>query len=446
MLGSVVIMTGLAQGMLEYQNDSQKIVNASEILSKIQKGEPIRYDGVIIIGNLNLTEVKTISMEREWFETEVLGFDENIRVVDSSIEIKNSVFKDDVSFNNSIFQKLANFENTTFEGYVDLSGAQFKKPAYFRQATFNKSIYCKSAKFNYTSFSKAHFNQDASFTNAKFTQDVNFNNVYFSCDTSFSGEASFNNARFFGDADFENAKFMSDAIFTNVQFNKNANFRHALFQKGAKFDDAEFKDDAFFQDAAFMGLVDSIDFTRIHFNNMYIEWDKIDNKLVYDNEAYLSLIENYKKLGFFKYADDCYDRYRQEYQKNTMSGIESLADNILDLTYGYGTKPINAVISSIILIVFFGFIWWGCIFCSYENNPMKIGKTQQSRIDKLLIAIKFSFSIFFSGTPLVTDQPKRPNLMGLSRYLMIILFIIERGVGLALFFFFLVAIGRTIIR
>jgi len=436
-------MTGFAQGILEFQNDSQKIVYANDIILKIQEGGPIRYDGVIIRGNLNLNQVKKILMDREWFETEVLGFDENIHVVDSSIEIKNSVIEDDVGFNNSIFYKLINFENTTFKGYVDLRGAKFKKSAYFRRTTFNKSTYFDGAKFNYTSLSEAKFNQDASFSTAIFTQDVNFNKVHFSCDTSSPWAAIFSNAKFFSDANFENSVFLGDAVFTNTQFNKNANFRSAQFQMDGKFDDAEFKDDVFFQDATFIGI---IDFTRIRFSNMYIEWDKIYNKIKYDNETYLSLIENYKKLGFFKYADDCYYRYRQIYKEKTISGIELIADNILDCAYGYGTRPLNAIISSIISIVFFGFIWWICIFCSYENNPMKIGKIQQSRIDKLLAAIKFSFSIFFSGTPLVTDQPKRPNLTGLLRYLMTVLFILERGVGLALFFFFLVAVGRTIIR
>ena len=50
---AALLLAGMALGA----PDSRKEIQASEILEKIERGEPIEYDGVIVEGDLNLSKL-----------------------------------------------------------------------------------------------------------------------------------------------------------------------------------------------------------------------------------------------------------------------------------------------------------------------------------------------------------------------------------------------------
>ena len=69
-------------------------IPASDILDKIQKGEPVEYDHVRIKGELDLSklDLPTEHVARTKYQIEILGLSEESKVVSSSIKITNSKF------------------------------------------------------------------------------------------------------------------------------------------------------------------------------------------------------------------------------------------------------------------------------------------------------------------------------------------------------------------
>ena len=74
--------------------EGMRVVQAQEILDKIERGEPVEYDHVIVEGDLDLGKVDLprIKMQRTPYEIETLGLDKNATVVSSYIEISDSTF------------------------------------------------------------------------------------------------------------------------------------------------------------------------------------------------------------------------------------------------------------------------------------------------------------------------------------------------------------------
>ncbi|MHC1594370.1 MAG: pentapeptide repeat-containing protein [Methanotrichaceae archaeon] len=145
----VLLLGGAALGA---SDSPRQEVPASEILAAIERGEPVEYDNVIIVGDLDLSmvDLPTRHVER----TLLLGLDENARLVASSIEIKDSEIRGAVNFGNAIFQEP-----------IDFGGAQFSRNASFIGVQFSGNA----------NFGGAQFNEDADFNNAHFGGDIALN-------------------------------------------------------------------------------------------------------------------------------------------------------------------------------------------------------------------------------------------------------------------------------
>ena len=146
-------------------------VNATAILEKIENGEDIYLENVHIVGELDLSEIelKTIPNTRSEWEISFFYLEEELKIVESKIEIHDSVFEDDVDFSNTQFRKDIDFRGTSFLGKIDFLGANFAGKADFTGANFAGKpdfIYANfagNATFNSTEFNKV------SFTGATFT-------------------------------------------------------------------------------------------------------------------------------------------------------------------------------------------------------------------------------------------------------------------------------------
>lgn len=70
-------------------------------MRKIAQGQPVEYDGVTIVGDLSVSglEHTMVTVERSWYEKEILRSPEEAKLVTSSIEITNSVMLESVVFN-----------------------------------------------------------------------------------------------------------------------------------------------------------------------------------------------------------------------------------------------------------------------------------------------------------------------------------------------------------
>lgn len=304
-------------------------IPASDILEKIKKGEPVEYDHVTIIGDLDLNKLDLPK------ENEMHFLNSPIKVINSKIvgnvNFRNTIFRQQPDFSSTDFRWHANFrgavfgkypftgpifEKTTFSGNVTFGGATFGGSAHFEKAIFRGYAFFKGATFNEVAlfkgaiFEKATFTKDASFIgldsweayfdgatfeNVTFISSANFENTTFIGlanfkNVAFKSEANFENATFsqiarltrerytgpyvrgcpmfIGNATFKNATFNFYANFEKARFNQDADFEKVKFSHAVSFENASFNQDAIFRDTIFSGNVhfgDAISVGNTHF-------------------------------------------------------------------------------------------------------------------------------------------------------------------------------------
>jgi uncharacterized protein YjbI with pentapeptide repeats len=264
-----------------------QVIDAEEILEKIQRGEAVEYDHVVVRGDLNLSRVHlhrnittSIRINDSIFDGEV-SF--NGTTLEQPINHWGSNFAGDVYFRGSTFRENAEFGGATFRGHADFKGTTFSKRAYFKRATFSEGAHFVWITFRGEAhFEGTTFGGDAEFTRATFKEEANFEGAMFSgnarfvgCtfsgyagfrESTFSGNANFGGANFGGDkanfeganfgggeANFERAIFSGDAYFPRSTFSSNVDFWKANFSVHANFEKTEFKGVAIFEGANFGG-------------------------------------------------------------------------------------------------------------------------------------------------------------------------------------------------
>jgi len=539
-----------------------KEVPASEVLAKIQNGQPIEYDDVLITGNLDLSksDLPTKNADKMDYQNSnsngvqivnkdidlnkyVLCMPEDIKVVRSSIKMSNSkimgimdfsntLLENTIDFDNIVFNNDVHFQNTEFNGTnpvgykfksarfngsADFSCSMFKSTVFFFSSTFNKDVEFWNSKFSSDAyFLNSDFNQDAEFQNSKFhrlnfyeskfNNDVHFENsefmdnagfshcifnksIYF-CNSNFNKNVEFQNTMFNGDAYFGldmpkelhgitgpfgtrfngdvnciDSIFKGSADLSSSRFNGTINFINSMLNGKTTFNNSQFKDAVFFENTTFGEM---LSLTGTRYDRLYIRWHDIED-LAYDDTAYLSLLENFKKLGYLEDYDSCYYDYRKKHiSQNLGRGYHGLSfseellrrniDFFLEWTYGYGKKPFYPVVWSIGTILFFGILWgiieqkrreiildeysssWGQVT---DENPEK---SQWDKICLVLEPFMFSATTFLSGTKLFVDAPEVPEILGLPRSLIKSIFNLERVLGALFFILFILAVSGTVVR
>ena len=478
-------------------SNDREVVQASEILEKIERGEPVNYVNKVIEGNLSIRDPKHLDVS--W---------RNIR--SSRIAIRNCLIKDKVDFSNTQFNDSVSFSGSTFYGKSDFKGAQFNK-----DVSFNDSVFLKDA-----SFRVARFGQDADFIHAQFSDNLNFGEANFNHIADFSAAtirkyANFLGVGFNGTANFQFANFLGRNSFQEAVFNGTADFSRVLFDSSAGFSGAVFNDSAnffyaFFDDSSFTGAQfnKDVDFTLSHFkgyasfsgaqinhsvffkkaefrDDAVFDWSflksahfnqtvilgelslkgtQIDNlnlsdaeiggivlrswksigHMEYDEMAYQLLLSNFRNRNLPDEANECYYDYR-EGRRATLSTLSQPADYALMLFYGYGVKPERPVIwAFVFMAIFAALFWWrqGII-------PVQKGEPEEEAARfTLLEAMAFSVMTFLSGGKLVFDPPEyriAPGKPWRDVQICKALFVWERLMGMMLLFMFAVAVTKTII-
>lgn len=217
------------------------------------------------------------------------------------------------------------------------------------------------------------------------------------------------------------------------------------------FNSSLFKGDALFENTTFKG---ELSLTRTRYDKLYIRWHNIKGGLAYDDAAYMTLMKNFKDLGYLEDHDRCYIQYRREHRAQpwpAMSGWEEFFGKIIDYPlewfYGYGKKPFNAFFISLGIVIAFAFYWWsvglgGPIDKTKESLKEGEGWPDSDATDIL----GFSVTVFLSGTKFFIDPPALPMIEGRSRSWIKKAFILERVLGALFSVLFFIAIGGTIVR
>jgi|CXWL01.1.fsa_nt_gi uncharacterized protein YjbI with pentapeptide repeats len=242
-------------------------VSATEVLQALRDGRALDFEGVIVIGPIELDTLPTVAVEQveglsSWVRT---VFSErkitSVRRVSGPLRIVNSTLRgqcvtrsQEIPF---VVQGGIDMQGTHFEGGVDLSlsviagAVDFSNAVFDREGFFVQSLFEQPVKFQHTAFGthtrfhRAIFHDTVSFQEAKFTglsemlevvyqQGANFSGAFFNMGAGFSG------SEFRGRLDFSGATFQREVFFLFSLFEKEASFKNATFRGEADFSDANF--------------------------------------------------------------------------------------------------------------------------------------------------------------------------------------------------------------
>jgi hypothetical protein len=306
-----------------------KEVSASEILAKIEKGEPVEYDHVRITGDIDIGKLSLQLLNDGKF------------LIEPSIKIVSSVFDGTLNFSQSHFRNYIELSKNKFNGSAIFEGSIFSKNANFILSQFGRSAHFYLANFKgHVFFMEAQFSGLATFYNSTFKEDSIFTKSRFKEDVTFRESeflklADFSGSKFDEKAIFENSKFKGDAKFVTTMFGRFTNFRSCLFRKGLNLE-GSFISTIFLQDAAF-DKDSSVLLKYSEFSRLEIPWTLIRDKLEYDGSVYLALIKNYNNIEMFDDADECNYQYRTK-RRMDLQGLKWFMDLIPWLFYGYGVR------------------------------------------------------------------------------------------------------------
>jgi hypothetical protein len=470
--------------------DGREVVQASEILGKIERGEPVFYfnkiiEGNLSLGNLKLPEIQTagheihtangwVTITKDDIQIDIGKINrikigdmvflyppyyantEYIKVVRSMILLFNCLINDDMDFSNAQFldsvffvqcelSEKANFDNSQFNQPAIFYRTNFNQPVDFHESNFNRNVSFSRSSFNQSvDFQGSNFNQSTDFSKAKFNQSAYFESVQFSELTSFKL------AKFGHDAYFWQARFNQSAGFPSAQFNGITNFGAAQFGKDANFDwsylnSADFNQTVVQGDLSLKGSrIETLNLNEAQIGDIILRsWDSIGH-MEFDEMAYQLLLSSFRNRNLPEEANECYYDYRDG-RRATLNLLYRPVDYALMLFYGYGVKPERPVIwAFVFMAIFAALFWWRQGIIPVQKGEPK----EEAARFTLLEAMAFSAMTFFSGGKLVFDPPEyriAPGKPWRDVQICKALFVWERLVGMILLFMFAVAVTKTII-
>ena len=364
----------------------------------------------------------------EKFKEALREYIQEIKEGDRDYDFERFIFIGDIDFkedlNVTIF-KNADFGKATFEGYADFSGSTFQKRVGFIRATFKEMA----------SFIGSTFKEEAFFRNVTFKREASF------MVATFEGYADFAKATFKKDAFFNKANFEVEAYFGYATFKRRALFNEATFKgEEAYFGRATFEEDANFRIKSFVkGVIfeeisvlpgkklnlkvennkGTISFKRTFLKNVYLDIDldkdvlidftdallmntkikkgQIENHILWEKkkefskakEVYLLLKNNFHHIG--QYEDESW-AFKKEKDMERKSNFHFktlhkwLWSCFLNAIYGYGEKPERVIISAILIILIYAFV-----FMNYGivSDPQLDNLPKHNILKELFMGIRY---------------------------------------------------------
>jgi hypothetical protein len=365
--------------------------------------------------NLNSVNFdSTIFHDKADFHTSVFNNTSLLEVHFNSSIFKDTHFNGESIFKGAIFNLAADFSNAQFNDTAQFQGAEFKGGADFKNTKFRDDV----------SFWGSLFEGKADFLESKFYKIARFAGTQF-----LKPETSFIKTEFFGDADFSKLKVNESIDFSKSNFNGKANFAESQLGKEADFEDVVFNN--------------VLNLTRAKYGKIYIKWNSISS-LSYSENAYSTLIKNFRDNGLYNDANECYYEFMKQnfLNRNPIESHRNLA-HIISLSvgnlilkalelfalifYGFGTKPHYPIIWSMIVILFFISIW----------------KRRASKETKNSEILGYSAAVFLSGTKLFINEPDTPKWLDTKNYLKY--YYAERILGAIFSVLLFLAISNTLL-
>jgi len=246
---------------------AERQVKSQEILDKINNRISIKYEDIIVDGNLNFTSM---------YDNNTLVPTADKTMLEKALNIFINI---DVKENKEIISNIEvpiEFLNCTFIGKVigwendDNNGisykAVFKDNAIFSNCIFKDEVLFKYTEFNgKTNFSNNNFNKSALFKYAKFNSEVSF------AESIFMGETNFKYTEFDDTVDFSDTNFNEEANFKYTKFPKGVSFENSVFSASSNFKYTEFTNPLNFEGTIFNG--------EVNFKNTTLDGKKFTNHI-----------------------------------------------------------------------------------------------------------------------------------------------------------------------
>ena len=461
--------------------EPSRIIDAGEIVKKIEQGQPVEYNSVIVKGDLDLSRLDnmessagrvSINSPIKIANSVILG-----QVTINKVALEDSVdfhrtkfmsrtsmtdswFNDTASFNKASFEDIADFSTSRFNGPAVFSSARFGQTAYFRDCVFTKAAKFVSVQFSQQAyFQRAHFMNDATFLSTKFDrgaifefsefgQNVDFCLAQFLQDANFDGvrfqqAAGFDSTNFIQDANFDHAQFSQTADFDSANFHQESYFRNSSIQN-ALFHDIQFKEDATFDNVK----IENLSLKGSDVEKLDIRWSSIHN-LAYDDSAYVLLRKNLDTRGYLDDASECEFSYRCERRAYLWDHDFGrwLFDFLAFATYGYGLRPVWPLGWSMAFILIGGLFFFltnsvvrsKLLSDQRDFSGNRIAGNAEGKVsiwESLLLATTY----FTSGASnIISATPSEFVPVGLGRYAVVLL----RLLGWIFFVICLSSLTRT---
>ncbi len=407
-------------------SDASRVIRAETVLGKIEREEPVDFENVKLIGDLDLNKMISgtpgiVSSLIRFKNSEIYG----------TIIFNNTLFKRQVTFEKTVFHGPAYFFQTRFQGGANFSGSQFYKIALFRKCFIDNSAEFGEVNFmGFTDFRESCISADiANFRGSYFDDAANFLATKFSVEIAnfewshFKGPAKFWHSTFGPLANFRGSSFEDIADLYEVQFNDTADFFGAKFEKNLYFNDVKFK-------------------------TFKVQWSSIEDKLKCNGPPYLLLIKNFKEQEQFEDADNCYFQYRNWKRDGRNLGWPKLFDYLSWLSCGYGVRWQYTIISGFLVSILFGFYWESYTVMKMISGPLFRGESIHFQIDEIKQSLKtslyFSFMTLLS-LPMEWFPLGKAGYEGLAKAHLLSA-ILERLIGWGLMLLLLGTLSRLMVR
>jgi len=300
---------------------------------------------------------------------------------DKIYDFSNFIFIGDVNFSEFFKTKEVhslNFENATFFGSVSFREFNFLGNS-FNNIKFKSFVSFGNTKILSVCFSDVIFENGVYFENSDLEQ-VKFVNVDFFCETCFENT-------FFSNTHFENVNFFGETYFGKSQFDENISFLINKLDNEICFEKTKFTPDTNLWFKTNEGIISfnnaylenirlyldlkpkvQLDLEGTKFRNIDIKKSDIEEHILQEKnkdfsrakEIYLLLKNNFHSIG--KYEDESWafkkekDMERKSY-RHFKSLHKWLWSCFLNGIFGYGEQPGKVIVSAILIIILFAFLF-----------------------------------------------------------------------------------------
>lgn len=412
------------------------------------------------------------------------GADFSYAKFERDAKFEKAKFIEDCYFNETEFQNRADFDTAIFEKGADFRRCRFLDHAEFRNAQINdgcfadilcdKPINLAKIIADKVDFQGAQFKNDVTFSDSTVQRSANFSRARFEKLASFDHialtKSSFNQVQFNDHCSFQETKFAVDVKFQNATFN-TADFSRAVFLGPVHFDETKFYHTVLFRHAKFeqgevcfkcVTFLERADFTGAEFNDVIclqdviaesivITWEQVAGKLIthrlkkYDEATRVyGLLKNiFERQNRYEDMDQAYRLFKRMERKARAKRGGHIWEQIkrffnfliLDLGSGYGTRPMNIAITTLIIILLFGGIYYlGSDQIMVAGNPLSLS----SPLERLV------FCFYFSAVSFVTlgAENLSPNYYSWLKYVVTF----QAFLGFFLMTLFVATFTRKVIR